>query len=361
MAWAQLLLRFPPAAEQMDECMPPSKVYSVLPRPGARSELARHGLPKRRRRLVLLAVQKGPPPRESRADTCPPPPSSTARRRGLAGAQIRPSPARDAAAAPRAPEPGARRTSPPPPAPPSPSPDPVASPVLRRLAPPSRRRPVPPFPPPDALAPRRRPPQPRLQVAASPPLRQSSPERERLTPSPPVARLRPRQASGPAALASSAPGPEFPRPDLPVSGDPAPRRASMTSPECSSAASSRIRPGWTRSTGSPIQTGARVPDPSVPHRSVHVFRGEDEFSDIKAGWVPRQARELAAPPSSPPQAVSTMGEAAGGQAEEQAAAPSWPLVHQLDAPSLLAEEWPVVARRHMGDHAVQCTVVGRAI
>ena len=56
-----------------------------------------------------------------------------------------------------------------------------------------------------------------------------------------------------------------------------------------------------------------------------------------------------------------MGEAAGGQAEEQAAAPSWPLVHQLDAPSLLAEEWPVAARRHTGDHGVQCTVVGRAI
>ena len=56
-----------------------------------------------------------------------------------------------------------------------------------------------------------------------------------------------------------------------------------------------------------------------------------------------------------------MGEAAGGQAEEQAATPSWPLVHQLDAPSLLAEEWPVAARRHTGDHGVQCTVVGRAI
>ena len=56
-----------------------------------------------------------------------------------------------------------------------------------------------------------------------------------------------------------------------------------------------------------------------------------------------------------------MGEPAGGQAEEQATAPSWPLVHQLDAPSLLSEEWPVAARRHTGDHGVQCTVVGRAI
>ena len=56
-----------------------------------------------------------------------------------------------------------------------------------------------------------------------------------------------------------------------------------------------------------------------------------------------------------------MGEAAGEQAEEQATAPSWPLVHQLDAPSLLAEEWLVAARLHMGDHDVQCTVVGRTI
>ena len=56
-----------------------------------------------------------------------------------------------------------------------------------------------------------------------------------------------------------------------------------------------------------------------------------------------------------------MGEAAGGQAEEKAAAPSWPLVHQLDAPSLLAEEWPVAAHRHTGDHSVQCTMVGCAI
>ena len=56
-----------------------------------------------------------------------------------------------------------------------------------------------------------------------------------------------------------------------------------------------------------------------------------------------------------------MGEAAGGQAEEQAFAPSWPLVHQIDAPSLLAEEWPVAARRHTGDHGVQCTMVGRTI
>ena len=66
-------------------------------------------------------------------------------------------------------------------------------------------------------------------------------------------------------------------------------------------------------------------------------------------------------PPSPLKPVSTMGEAAGGQAEEQAAAPSWPLVYQLNAPSLLTEEWPVAARRHMGDHGVQCTVVGRAI
>ena len=56
-----------------------------------------------------------------------------------------------------------------------------------------------------------------------------------------------------------------------------------------------------------------------------------------------------------------MGEAAGGQAEEQAAAPSWPLVHQLDAPSLLAEESPVAARQHTGDHGAQWTMVGRAI
>jgi hypothetical protein len=56
-----------------------------------------------------------------------------------------------------------------------------------------------------------------------------------------------------------------------------------------------------------------------------------------------------------------MGEAAGGQAEEQATAPSWPLVHQLDAPSLLAEEWPVAAHRHTEDHGIQCTVVGRTI
>ena len=56
-----------------------------------------------------------------------------------------------------------------------------------------------------------------------------------------------------------------------------------------------------------------------------------------------------------------MGEAAGGQAEEQATTPNWALVHQLDTPSLLAEEWPVAARRHTGDHDVQCTVVGRAI
>ena len=56
-----------------------------------------------------------------------------------------------------------------------------------------------------------------------------------------------------------------------------------------------------------------------------------------------------------------MGEAAGGQAEEQAATPRWPPVHQLDAPSLLAEEWPIAACRHTGDHGVQCTVVGRAI
>ena len=56
-----------------------------------------------------------------------------------------------------------------------------------------------------------------------------------------------------------------------------------------------------------------------------------------------------------------MGEAVGRQAEEQAVAPSWPLVHQLDAPSLLAEEWPVAARRHTGDHDVKCTLVGHAI
>ena len=56
-----------------------------------------------------------------------------------------------------------------------------------------------------------------------------------------------------------------------------------------------------------------------------------------------------------------MGKAAGGQAEEQAAAPSWPLVHQLNAPSLLVEEWPAAARWHTGDHGVQCTVVDRAI
>ena len=56
-----------------------------------------------------------------------------------------------------------------------------------------------------------------------------------------------------------------------------------------------------------------------------------------------------------------MGEAAGGQAEEQAAAPSWPLVQQLTTPSQLVEEWPVAARRHTLDHDVQCTVAGRAI
>ena len=37
-----------------------------------------------------------------------------------------------------------------------------------------------------------------------------------------------------------------------------------------------------------------------------------------------------------------MGDVAGGQAEEQAAAPSWPLVHQLDAASLLAEDGQLV-------------------
>jgi hypothetical protein len=56
-----------------------------------------------------------------------------------------------------------------------------------------------------------------------------------------------------------------------------------------------------------------------------------------------------------------MGEAAGGQAEEQAAAPSWPLVQQLAAPSQLAKEWAVAPRRHAGEHDVQCTVAGRAI
>ena len=56
-----------------------------------------------------------------------------------------------------------------------------------------------------------------------------------------------------------------------------------------------------------------------------------------------------------------MGEAAGEQSEEEAAAPRWPLVHQLDAASLLTEEWPIAACRHTGDHRVQCTMVGRAI
>jgi len=56
-----------------------------------------------------------------------------------------------------------------------------------------------------------------------------------------------------------------------------------------------------------------------------------------------------------------MGEAAGGQAEEQATAPSWPMVHQVDAPSLLTEEWPVATCRHTGDHNVQRIVVGCAI
>ena len=36
-------------------------------------------------------------------------------------------------------------------------------------------------------------------------------------------------------------------------------------------------------------------------------------------------------------------------------------MHQLDAPSLLAEEWPVAACQHTGGHGVQCTVVGHAI
>ena len=37
------------------------------------------------------------------------------------------------------------------------------------------------------------------------------------------------------------------------------------------------------------------------------------------------------------------------------------MVHQLDAPTLLAQDWPVAARQHTGDQGVQCTVAGSAI
>ena len=42
--------------------MPPSKVYSVLPKMGAHGELACRDLPKRQQQLMLLTAQKGPSP-----------------------------------------------------------------------------------------------------------------------------------------------------------------------------------------------------------------------------------------------------------------------------------------------------------